>query len=301
MDSQRSDRKPRNYYVDYSKRGGRYGNNRRGGYNNPSGGSNNARFKETPEISFGHKGFLITSIDEVKSYLEMRNIFEGYFETLYKANEEGTTTTKTTNDDNKTTEDELESELKQLRVTRPFKQLKTHCRNSIFINIDINNFAQIDPIKIVDQFFDELMEKREIRTSNTFKVLPVIDTFRNSPACAKQSISNVFENSFKDEGERKFFIEFQTRGNYKLNPEDKMKMIEVVADTITELRPQWSVDREKADYIISLVALRNVCCLSILKDYFKRSKYNVVELCKDFVQSDEANHVAGDQIVDDEA
>lgn len=288
MEPQKSDRKPRNYYVDYTKRHNKFGNKK---YGSATAGSNNARFKETPDIGFGNKGFLITSVDEVKSYLEMRNILESYFEELYKDRQQVA-------DDKKdlSTEDELESELKQLRIARPFKQVKTHCRNSIFINI-VSHFSYVDPVVIVDRFFDELIERCQVRTSNSFKVLPIIDTFRNNLSSAKESIANIFANSFKDEGPKKYFIEFQTRGNYKLNPDDKQKMIEGVADTVSELRPEWSVSRENADYIISLISLKNVCCLAILKDYFKRSKYNVMELSKDFVQNEtfqEATEGKGD-------
>lgn len=275
-------RKPRSYYVDYSKN--RNQARRRGV---TSGFSNNSRYKETPDLLFGHTGFLITSIDEVKSYLEMRNIFEGYYEQLYASK---SPENQELNERNATTEDELEAELNQLRRTRPFKQVKTHCRNSLFINIT-EGFSHVDPLSIVDKFFIELDEKRQMRSSNTFKVLPILDTFRNSTACAKESVSNLLQTRFKDESEpRKYFIEFQSRGNYKLNPEDKQKMVEGVADTVAQVRPNWSVDRENADYIIVLVSLKNVCCVTFLKDYFKRSKYNVIEFCKDFipaVQSDE--------------
>lgn len=271
-------RKPRNHYVDYTRGGyNKFGRNRRQG--NSSGFSNNSRYREAPDISFGNRGFLITSVDEVKSYLEMRNIFEEYFEILYAKPENEQTGDKIT-----TTEDELETELKSLRKNRPFKQVKTHCRNSIFINIT-KDFSYIDPIKIVDAFFDSLEERRELRTSNTYKVLPILDTFRNSVAWAKESISALLGSVFKEEtGPKKYFIEFQTRGNYKLEQDDRQKMIEGVADTVAEVKPEWSVNRDGADYIIVLTALKNVCCVSILRDYFKRSKYNVTEFCKDFVQ-----------------
>lgn len=277
-DNQDRGRKPRSYYVDYTK----HGNNRRRGIT--TGFSNKSRYKDTPDVSFGQRGFLITSVDEVKSYLEMRNIFEEYFEDLYSPEE-------TREDDPKTIDDEIETQLDRLRKNRPFKQVKTHCRNTLFLNI-MNEFSNVDPIEIVDKFFNNMAEKREMRCSNTFKVLPILDTFRNSVACAKESIANLLESKFKeDKGPKKYFIEFQSRGNYKMNPEDKQKMIEGVADTFTELRPDWSVDRENSDYMIVLVALKNVCCVTFLRDYFKRNKYNVVEFCKDFAPQSSESHV----------
>lgn len=274
-------RKPRSYYVDYSKN---RSNDRRRGVTSNFG--NNSRYKEAPDISFGHTGFLVTSVDEVKSYLEMRNILEGYYEEIYanKNSKQDQDTKKNT-----TTEDELESELKQLRKNRPFKQVKTHCRNSLFINI-MKDFSHVDPITIIDRFFDDLAETRQVKSSNTFKVLPILDTLRNTPACAKESIFNLLQTRYKDESEpRKYFIEFQSRGNYKLNPEDKQKMIEGVADTVSQIKPNWTVDRENADYIIVLVSLKNVCCVTMLKHYFKRCKYNVIEFCKEFAPTTDPN------------
>ena len=271
----RPDRKPKNYYNDYSKR---RGNGRPHSRRGPSNESNNSRFKQTPEFDQGgNRGFIITALDEVKSYLEMRNVLEQYFHELYDSRQDDD------NQDKKeiSPEDELESELKHLRFTRPFKQIKTHCRNAIFLNI-VDNFSHVDPIKLLDRFFSELEEKRAIKTSNTCRVLPVLDTFRNNVASAKESITKILANSFPGEESKKYFIEFQSRGNYKLESEDKQRMIEGVAEAVHEARPSWEVSRDNADYIIALTALRNVCCLSVLKDYFKRNKYNVIEFCKKF-------------------
>lgn len=268
-------RKPRSYYVDYTKRSSNYNNRRRG----VTAAGNNSRFRDTPDVAFGNKGFLITSVDEVKCYLEMRNILEQYFEQIYNVQDQ-TEKEKTNNDD------DLDSELKQLRKSRPFKQVKTHCRNTLFINIT-KEFTHVDPQKLVDEFFSELLDKSQMKTANTYKVLPVFDTFRNNVSCAKTSIAQLLNDRFKDESEtsKKYFIELQSRGNHKLNPETKQSMIEGVADTVSELKPSWTVDRENADYIIILIALKDVCCLSVVSDYFKRCKYNVIELCKDFATS----------------
>lgn len=275
MESEKTDRKPKNYYNDYSRR---RGNGRPYSRRGPSNESNNSRFKQTPEFDQGgNRGFIITAVDEVKSYLEMRNVLEQYFHELYDSRQESD------NQDKKelSTEDELESELKHLRFTRPFKQIKTHCRNAIFLNI-VDDFSHVDPIKLLDSFFDELEQKRTIKTSNTCRVLPVLDTFRNNVASAKQSVIKILDSRFPGEESKKYFIEFQSRGNYKLESEDKQRMVEGVAEAVHEARPSWEVSRDNADYIIALTALRNICCLSILKDYFKRSKYNVIEFCKKF-------------------
>lgn len=284
----------RNYYVDYTRNRAPHGN--RGRYSGSSAGT--SRFKSTPELSFGNRGFLITSIDEVKSYLEMRNIFESYYEQLCKKSESGDDNQKSKCDDS-VCEDELEEELNQLRRLRPFKQVKTQCRNTLFINITKDFSDSINPMKIVDMLFDELAEKREIKTSNTYKVLPILDTFRVSLACAKESITAIMSKDLKEDGEnseKTYFIELQSRGNYKLSSEDKQSLIEGVAKKITDLRPNWKVDRENADYIVVLVALKDVCCIAFLKDYFKRAKYNVSEFCKDFAPSNELSPEANNEI-----
>lgn len=271
------DRKPKSYYVDYTRQRNRRG---RGG-----GSTNNARFREVPEFGQGgHKGFIITSIDEVKSYFEMRNVLEGYYHDLYDKPVEQQ------NDDkakHQTTEDELESELRGLRLSKPFKQIKTHCKNSIFLNIT-DKFSHVNPVPIVNRFFDQMAEERTNRTSNTYKVLPVFDSFRNNVASAKEAIKKVLSNNFLDD-DRSYFIEFQTRGNYKLESEDKQRMIEGVAEAVAESRTNWRVNRDNVDYMIVLVALRDICCLSVVEKYFQRSKYNVVEFCKSFHEQKETD------------
>lgn len=268
-------RKPKSYYVDYSKR--RYDRSTKGDRSGEG-----SRFKSTPDLNYGHQGFLITAFDEVKCYLEMRHIFEEYFELIY--NNQKSKIGQHTNDDRKevdpnTIEDDIDQELKDLRKKRPFKQVKTHCSKSLFINI-IDNFRYVDPVAIVDKFFDDMDDKKESRTSNTFKVLPILDTFPNSTSGAQKAIFAILQARFTESGPKNYFIEFQSRGNYKLKPDDKKEMVECVASAISEVKPDWKVSRDSADYMVILVAFRQVCCLSIVADYFKRKKYNIVEFCK---------------------
>lgn len=284
-------KKPRSYYVDYTKRSRGGGSNRFYGGNR--GGRAHGSGPKIPDITFGLRGFLITSADEIKSYLEMRGILEKYVEEMYPLGEitsesdqskevvedGGKKNTESSGD--KSYEEELESELKQLRVFRPFKQVRTHCKNSIFLTIQ-EKFSQIDPILVVDKFFDDLIASRELKTSNTFKVIPILDTFRNNIVCANEAVANILNTLYKDQIEpAKYFIELQSRGNFKLDSEYKQKMVEGVAKTVNEHRPNWSVSREDADFIIVLVILRDVCSISFLKHYFKRARYNVMELFKD--------------------
>lgn len=269
--SQSLDKKPKSYYVDYTKK--RFDRSSRSDRTHGEG----SRFKSTPDLGFGNQGFLITAFDEVKCYLEMRHLFEEYFDLMY--NDKTRLENKQVSDANRTEEDDLEAELKDLRKKRPFKQVKTHCRNSLFINI-CDGYSYIDPVAIVDKLFSDLNEKKELRTSNTFKVLPVLDTFRGSASCAQESISAILKSRFAESDAKNYFIEFQSRGNYKLKPEEKKEMIEAVADTISKVKPDWKVSRDNADYMIILVAFRNVCCLSIVGEYFQRRKYNITEFCK---------------------
>lgn len=270
-----SNKKPRSYYVDYSRNRGKFNKNN-------SGSGSNSKYKSTPELAFGNRGFLLTSVDEVKSYFEMRNILEDYYAQLYPESDEDKVVKS--EDDQAVCEDEIESELKQLRKFRPFKQVKTNCRNTLFLNIT-KDFSKVNPILMCDKFYQDLALNRDIKCINTFKFMPILDTFRISLSCAKESLANIIEEQLDEkdlEVQRTYFIEFQSRGNYKLSSEDRQKWIEGIAKKISDLRPQWSVDREKADYMIVLIALKDVCCITFLKDYFKRAKYNVIELCKDF-------------------
>jgi len=273
--TQKSDKKPKSYYVDYSRRTNSHGSKRPHSFRGPVP-SNNARYKEVPDIGYGHRGFLITSVDEVKSYLEMKNILVDYYRELYERKDK-----VDPSEEDLSVEDAIESELKQLRVSRPFKQVKTHCRNTVFINI-LPDFSHIDPVAIVDRFFDELEDKKQIRTTNTNRVLPILDTCRNSISAVKDSITSILSQHFQGDEEKNYFIELQSRGNYKLESDEKQKMVEGVADTITSLRPSWKVSRDKAHYLVVLVLLKNVCCCTIVEKYFQRSKYNVIEFCKEF-------------------
>lgn len=263
-----SSKKPRNYYVDFTR------NRDTKGYR-AGRSSNNKRYKDVPDLEFSNTGFLVTAADEVKSYLEIRCLLERLYEQVYGQPDPAE---KRCDSEEQIIDDELEKELQNLRIHRPFKQVKTHCKNTLFIKIMDDHKSKIDPVLVVDQLFNNIELKKECQTRNTFKVLPILDTFRNSAACAKESIANLLETKFKDvEGPRKYFIEFQSRGNYKLSSEDKQKMIESVADVVTRHKPDWVVSRDDADFMIVLAALRDVCCATIVTRYFERAKFNVIK------------------------
>lgn len=268
----RTGRKPKKYYMNYQPK------DQRGHKPRQIGGTLQSHFKTTPEASSGLRGFLITStsFNEIKCYLEMREILQSYHDQLYGEDEVQPTPSK---NDCDCIEDEIQAELGKLKLMRPFKQVRTQCKQVIFITIQ-PEFANVDPIAIVDKFFDDIVQQKELKTFKTFKLYPVITTFSSKPSAAKTAVIEFLKSVADDGQEQKFFIELQSRGNFKLDQDSKQKIIEAAADGVTNIRPKWIVSRTDADLIISITALKNICCLSVLKQYFDRCKYNVVELSK---------------------
>lgn len=287
-------KKPKNYYVDYSQKS-RHG---RGHYNSSNSG-NNSKYKDTPDLVVGQKGFLVTSISgyEVKCYMEMRQLLEDYYQYLYtsqsKPDSYGTAETTTENPSGtgaigkNDTDDDLESELTELRqANRHFRQVKTHCKNVIFIKLN-EECQNIDQDVIVQRLFEDIKEKKEQKTKYTFKIFPITTTFKTSVTGAKDAVKSIMNEMFSVDSRHayskkdvRYFIEIQVRGSYKMDQDQRMKIIEGVAETITELKPSWKVDRDNADLMLVIIALKELCCATFLMDYFKLQKYNILEYYK---------------------
>lgn len=282
-------RKPKNYYVDYSKNS-KYGRSQN--HRQSSSGGGNLRYSETADIAPGQKGFLVTSITgyEVKCYLEIRQFLEDYYQELYPDDtKQGQTEPASAKDASDSKEapkissdgDDLEQELAELRkAKRHFRQVKTHCKNVVFIVMN-DECKHVDQNLVVRKIFEDIEKSKIQKTRYTFKMFPIMTTFTTSVSDAKEAVANILKESFSDQSNSKedtrYFIEIQIRGNFKFDSAKRMKMIEGLADTVTEIKPSWKVDRDNADLILLVVALREVCCITFIADYFKLQKYNIVE------------------------
>ncbi|KAG9510442.1 Deubiquitinase OTUD6B, partial [Fragariocoptes setiger] len=278
---------------------------------------NTVGFREVAEMTPGPtNGFLITSMtgQEFKSYSEVRLLLEQYHQDIYgdqPANRNMTSTDESRKDpmfgeasdtraedrvaqlqpffeDSKDSGDELEAELKQMRnVRRHFRQLKTLCHNVIFITVN-ERVSQADPDLIVRRIFDDVEKTKVQQTRYTFKIYPIMSSFKSNVTSAKDAISSIINSKLSEQLSHplankprlKYFIEFQVRGSYTAGKQDREKIIEAVASQVGILKPDWIVSRNECDVMIMIVALRKICCMTLLTNYFHYSKYNIHEFNK---------------------
>lgn len=98
-------------------------------------------------------------------------------------------------------------------------------------------------------------------------------------AVTKKSILDNLATILKANAEEKatFRIEIVSRINFKLS---KDELIQEIGELVKQEKPDWTVDLSKPKKLIYIDILFKICGLSILDDYFERSKYNLNAYCK---------------------
>merc|ERR1712107_199418 len=101
---------------------------------------------------------------------------------------------------------------------------------------------------------------------------------------------STLKDFFKPDTIQTYSIIFKTRNNNQVKRDDT---INTFAKVVRELNKSAKVEFKVPDLCIVVEVIRNVCCLGVVKEYFKYKKYNLVEMAK----AEEENKV--DEVCDE--
>lgn len=219
------------------------------------------KFKSNPNnLDVNQKGFVVTcNFKEPQAVTECYNILNS----LAQFSKEAAAS------DN--VDDDLQRELAELKSEKPFKQAITNCKNVVFIRVNDEH----DPIGLMNNIYSTIDADQSINCRFINKMMPIQIT----TAVTKKSILDALAIILKADPEDKatFRIEIISRMNFKLC---KDELIKGIGELVKEAKPDWTVDLSKPKKLIYIDILFKVCGLSILDDYFQRSKYNLNVYCK---------------------
>ncbi|XP_075225029.1 THUMP domain-containing protein 1 homolog [Lycorma delicatula] len=256
---------------------------------NSSYNANKRRRKHVLET--GMRGFLCTcNAKEKECIREAYNILNDYADKLY--GEEQFDDDKDEAVDETEIEDELKKEVESLKTTnknikeRRFQVIDSGANNCIFIKTTLP-----EPIELVNSVTNDVYKTHKQISRYVMRLLPIEITCKAYLDDIKKECEKLFEKHFKCEPTT-YGIAYNKRYNDNLL---RSEVIESLARLIQDRNILHKVDLRQAKKTVIVEIIKNICCISVIPDYYQLKKYNLAELSKKEVEEINSNNVKNDE------
>ncbi|OAX42175.1 hypothetical protein K503DRAFT_847953 [Rhizopogon vinicolor AM-OR11-026] len=178
-------------------------------------------------------------------------------------------------------EDDVEAQIakevaaiKRPKVEKRFANCLTNTQCVIFMSCK----PPIDPVKLVMKHVESVQSTGVTRTKYTHRLTPVSGScVANIPelhSLCRRTIE-AFSAQEKSEGSpvtRKYKVELRVRNHNTLT---RMEIIQEVAKCMPE---NYVVDLDNPEVFVLVEVFKSICGMSIVEDYYRFQKFNVMEL-----------------------
>jgi len=219
------------------------------------------------QLSPGLSGFLFTCNNREKECVrESYNLLNEYIDKI--ADDDKSKLEKTDDID-----DDIAKELQELKTNRRLQQCDTRCNNIVFVKAPDN----VDPIKIVDQIFNDIIASQRQKTRFALRLIPISKTCKASLDEIDKCVEELIKAStdLNVDEELTFMIQCKVRNNSDMS---RMAIVESVALVIKKQLPKWKVNFDNPSIILNIEVLCKIGCASFLKNFVVFKKYNLIEV-----------------------
>ncbi|XP_061088062.1 THUMP domain-containing protein 1 [Conger conger] len=246
------------------------------------GNYGNKKYKGSRELEVGMQGILMTcNMNERKCTSEAYSLLNEYADELYGPEKFSDVDDGDSDANDSADEDDAEAalkkEVKQIRsstqkMERRFQALDSGANNVIFIRTQ-----HLDPEKLVHHILQDLHTTKKKKSRVILRMLPVSGTCKAFIEDMEKYMENFLEPWFKTPNQGTFQIVFKAR-NSSHNKRDEV--IKALAELVGKMNPENKVDLTNPEYTIIIEVIKNVCCVSVVRDYMLFRKFNVQEVLK---------------------
>lgn len=225
-------------------------------------------------LDLNQKGFIVTCNNREKEALfECYNILNR-LKPLNKQPEAN-------NEISENVDDDLKQELEELKSEQAFKQMKTKCKNIIFVKLKDEH----DPNDLMNYIFSTIQTDQTINCRFICKMIPILKTVNVSKKCIVDGLEELLKLDQDDDVT--FRVELIRRNNSKIVRDD---LINDIGQLVKTVKPSWKVELKNPKKTIYIDILNKISCLTILDDFNARNKYNLNLFCqKTYDKTDEKN------------
>ena len=158
------------------------------------------------------------------------------------------------------------------KTERRFQQVESGANNCIFIKTAIEA-----PGKLVEEIVNDLHKTKVQKCRFIMRMLPILGTCKAYEKNIEELAQSVIPPFVKDEDDRTFCVLFKTRNTNQVSREEVFKIIGAVMRGLGE---EWRVDLTSPGVCVVVEVIRTICCIGVVRNFYDRKKYNLVELVK---------------------
>ncbi|XP_013032491.3 THUMP domain-containing protein 1 [Anser cygnoides] len=234
------------------------------------------------QLEAGMRGILITcNMNERKCVGEAYSLLGEYGDLLYGPEQFSDPEERLSGSEREEDEDDVEAALKkevdQIRTSteqklRRFQSVESGANNVVFIRT-----RGIEPENLVHHILKDMHATKKKKTRVILRMLPISGTCKAFMEDMKKYTETFFEPWFKAPNKGTFQIVYKARNNSHMSREEVIKEL---AGIVGSLNPENKVDLNNPQYTVVVEIIKNVCCLSVVRDYVLFRKYNLQEVVK---------------------
>ena len=157
---------------------------------------------------------------------------------------------------------------------RRFQNVDCKAKNCIFIKTTLDS-----PTELAHAIFTDLETNKVQKTRHAIRMLPITTTCK----AVMKNIEEAAETLFKPYFETEFGIGVKYTSVCKIRNNQNISRMAILPNLgriIKEMNPLHMLCYDEPELVILVEVLRNICCLSVVKGFFKFRKYNLHEVVK---------------------
>lgn len=175
-------------------------------------------------------------------------------------------------------------------MKRPRKEQRfVNCQTNTPCVVFISCKPPVDPVKLVVKYINDVIETGVTNTRFTQRLTPVSASCAVNVPEIQSLCRRVILPFFNSEPDKKYSyrIELRLRNHKTLS---KSTIIKEVANCVPE---RHKVDLENAEVFILIEVFKSTCGMSVVKDYYRLQKFNVMEIAHTKNAEDDSNDDEG--------
>ena len=174
---------------------------------------------------------------------------------------------------------EVSSIKNKARSQRRFQQVDSGAKNCVFIKTTLEQ-----PDDLLHALVSDLHETRKCKSRFIMRILPVAGVCRADSEKIQKLGSEVLPKYFGTGEKKTYCVITKVRNNNSIG---KHQILPILRDIIQDLNPMHGFDPDNPDLVINMDVIKSVCCMSVIKDFFKFRKYNLQEVVKEETEREE--------------
>ena len=157
---------------------------------------------------------------------------------------------------------------------RRFQNVDCKAKNCIFIKTTLDS-----PTEVAYAILSDLEKTKVQKTRHAIRMLPVAATCK----AVMKNIEETAETLFKPYFETEFGVGIKYTSVCKIRNNQSISRMAILPNLgriIKEMNPLHSLCYDEPELVILIEVIRNICCISVIRDFFRFRKYNLLEVVK---------------------